>query len=187
VDTNVDPIAWYSGNSGGTSHPVGQKQPNAWGLYDMAGNVFEWCHDGYQDQLQSSTDPYASGKERVIRGGGWYNGPGTPRAVMLLFLLMTLALFVVGIGQLGYREWERLFAVRWSITALIIALLLGLLVIPELLEGTRSICEQVAGRSQRCPSMGLTDVLLCILALGAYPVTQLFYFASAPVTAAMRS
>jgi formylglycine-generating enzyme required for sulfatase activity len=53
--------AWYDGNSGQTTHPVGQKKPNGWGLYDMAGNVFEWT-DSWYDSSRSS---------RVLRGGGW--------------------------------------------------------------------------------------------------------------------
>ncbi len=55
--------AWYNGNSGQTTHPVGQKKPNAWGLYDMAGNVLEWT-DSWFDSSRSS---------RVIRGGSWGN------------------------------------------------------------------------------------------------------------------
>ena len=57
-------VAWYADNSGHKTHPVGQKKPNAFGLYDMLGNVWEWCED-----LYSAGDSY-----RVIRGGGWYYG-----------------------------------------------------------------------------------------------------------------
>jgi formylglycine-generating enzyme required for sulfatase activity len=67
---------WYGGNSGGKTHPVGQKEPNAWGLYDMHGNVFEWVQDWYGTGYYSNSpvnDPGgpSSGSFRVIRGGGW--------------------------------------------------------------------------------------------------------------------
>ncbi len=66
--------AWYNSNSGGRTHPVGQKKPNVWGLYDMHGNVFEWVQDWHGDYPSASvTDPTGppSGARRVIRGGGW--------------------------------------------------------------------------------------------------------------------
>jgi formylglycine-generating enzyme required for sulfatase activity len=68
--------AWYASNSGSTTHAVGLKPPNAWGLYDMAGNVSEWCLDWYGGYLGGSViDPTgaASGSDRVIRGGCWYS------------------------------------------------------------------------------------------------------------------
>ena len=72
---DLDNIAWYSGNSKRETHPVKQKLTNAWGLYDMLGNVLEWCHDGRRDYKQNAEiDPIGSleaGVGRVIRGGDW--------------------------------------------------------------------------------------------------------------------
>ena len=72
---------WYDDNSDYETRPVGQKQANAWGLYDMSGNVFEWCTDEFDysayNGRTSVRDPlvYRPGASgRVIRGGGWYNG-----------------------------------------------------------------------------------------------------------------
>ena len=64
---------WYSGNANGQKHPVGEKVANAWGLYDLHGNVWEWCLDWYRGDL-SGTDPVGamSGSGRVYRGGSWY-------------------------------------------------------------------------------------------------------------------
>lgn len=64
--------AWYRDNSDRTTHPVGTKKPNAWGLYDMSGNVEEWCRDWF-GTLAYGVDPKgsASGSYRVLRGGGW--------------------------------------------------------------------------------------------------------------------
>jgi formylglycine-generating enzyme required for sulfatase activity/serine/threonine protein kinase len=74
-DSQLGDYAWYDKNSGKTTHPVGGKKPNAWGLYDMHGNVFEWCQDWHGDYPSGSvTDPTgaAVGSFRVLRGGGWY-------------------------------------------------------------------------------------------------------------------
>jgi formylglycine-generating enzyme required for sulfatase activity len=72
--TNLTDYAWYWDNSGGTTHPVGQKLPNPWGLYDMHGNVFEWCQDWFDTYPGGiALDPQgpATGSARVIRGGDW--------------------------------------------------------------------------------------------------------------------
>ena len=74
----MDEVGWYAYNSGEKTHPVGQKLPNAWGLYDMHGNVEEWCLDGYKESYPSSpvVDPVgpATARYRVMRSGdsSWY-------------------------------------------------------------------------------------------------------------------
>ena len=74
---NLDESGWHSGNSGLGPHPVKQKSPNAWGLYDMIGNVWEWCSDRWDDYpTGSAIDPSGpiTGTSHVFRGGSWGNG-----------------------------------------------------------------------------------------------------------------
>ncbi|MEV4618798.1 formylglycine-generating enzyme family protein [Asanoa sp. NPDC049573] len=68
----LDEIAWYRGNSGDRIHEVGGRQSNAWGFYDMLGNVWDWCWDIYDAEVY--------GSYRVLRGGGWFDEQWSCRA-----------------------------------------------------------------------------------------------------------
>ena len=76
--SRIDDVAWYEDNSGYKTHPVKTKQPNELGIYDMTGNVWEWCHDWYDSYSSyAQTDPTgaSSGSDRVSRGGSWGDSP----------------------------------------------------------------------------------------------------------------
>ena len=77
----IDNVAWYTSNSGSKTHDVKTKQANELGIYDMSGNVYEWCQDWYDSNYYSSspeTNPTGptSGSSRVLRGGSWGSSAG---------------------------------------------------------------------------------------------------------------
>ena len=102
-ESELGDYAWYDENSGSKTHPVGEKKPNAWGLYDMHGNVWEWCQDWYdggyyaKSPMDDPTGP-ATGSYRVGRGGGWFNAARLCRSANRDY-------FVPGVGSthLGLR------------------------------------------------------------------------------------
>ena len=86
-DSKLGDYAWYDANSDRKTHPVGEKKPNAWGLYDMHGNVWEWCQDWWKDGYYKESpvdDPTGptGGSIRVARGGGWDDPAGYCRSAL---------------------------------------------------------------------------------------------------------
>ena len=76
---SIDQVAWYDGNSSSTTHTVGTKQPNELGIFDMSGNVWEWCQDwdgSYTSNSQTNPTGASTGSFRVLRGGSWFIDAG---------------------------------------------------------------------------------------------------------------
>ncbi len=127
-DSKLGDYAWYKNNSNFTTHPVGQKKPNNWGLYDLTGNVFQWCSDWYGGLYYSATsnnvDPQgsASGAYRVLRGGGWNNDAGSCRS--------------------AYRDWSAPGAFISSIGFRVVVETTGTFATPSVAAATPSLSAQ---------------------------------------------
>ena len=96
---NIDDVAWYIDNSDKETHPVKTKQPNELGIYDMSGNVLEWCSNCYGNySINAQTNPQkpSSGSNRVIRGGSWLNNAWLCRASFRSYELLSYSNLYLG-------------------------------------------------------------------------------------------
>jgi predicted Zn finger-like uncharacterized protein len=113
-ESGLGEYAWYSANSGRMTHPVGEKRPNAWGLYDMHGNALEWCSDRYGrygfDANATMDDPAgpATGSERALRGGSYISDIGECRSADRSYASPAIKwnLFGLRVSQVGAQAGE---------------------------------------------------------------------------------
>jgi formylglycine-generating enzyme required for sulfatase activity len=111
-ESKLAEAAWFDANANGRPHPVGQKPANAWGLYDMHGNVSEWCYDVYGENYYAASpreNPcnIGPGEERVLRGGAWNSAVDACRSSARWSETPGLADVCFGYDAYGFRCVKR--------------------------------------------------------------------------------
>ncbi len=98
ADPNLSAIGWFCGNSAESPQPVARKEPNAWGLFDMAGNVWEWCHDWYGTRTTPITNPWSAPMGAVrVRGGSWSTDAKSCRSAYRGYNIVSYRSFTLGL------------------------------------------------------------------------------------------